>query len=216
MIEIYKGVIFDLDGTILDSMEVWERVDEIFLAENGIVNHSNISDIVKKMSIEESAQFFIDEFKLLHTNDYVIKRIEEIVCEQYAKNIELKPYAEQFLDWLDEKNIPYCVATATYKTLAESALKRLGVIDRFKFVLTCSDVGEGKTSPKVYLCATEKLGLLPSETAVFEDALHCMETAKKAGFYVMGMYDKISADDWNDITKICDRTVMSFKELIDN
>ena len=195
-------------------MGIWERVDELFLAENGVINNPNISDIIKKMSLEESAQFFIDEFRLTHTIDYVINRIEEIVSEQYANNIQLKPYVMEFLDWLDERNIPYCIATATYKSLAESALKRLGIFNRFKFILTCSDVGEGKTSPKVYLCSAERLGLLPCETAVFEDALHCMETTKSAGFYVVGIYDKTSANDWEDIKRICNKTIMSFKELI--
>jgi len=214
VIEIYKGIIFDLDGTILDSMKIWERADELFLSENGIACKPEISDIVKKMSIEESAQFFIDKFRLPHTKGYVIDRIEEIVSEQYEKRIQLKPYVEQFLDWLDERNIPYCIATATYKTLAESALKRLGVLDRFKFLLTCSDVGEGKTSPRVYLDSAERLNLLPNEIAVFEDAFHCIETAKEAGFYVVGIFDETSADEWDDIRKICNRTIISFKELI--
>ena len=77
-------------------MGIWERVDELFLAENGVINNPNISDIVKKMSLEESAQFFIDEFRLTHTIDYVINRIEEIVSEQYANNIQLKPYVMEF------------------------------------------------------------------------------------------------------------------------
>lgn len=208
-------MIFDLDGTVLDSMEIWETVDEFFLKENNIKYICDISDKVKKLSIEESAQFFIDEFKLTHTREYVIKRIEEIVSEQYEFNIPLKPYVTEYLDMLDSKGIPYCIATATYRSLAETALRRLGILDRFKFILTCSDIGEGKTSPKVFLRAAEMLGVKPCNTAVIEDALHCIETAGKADFHVIGIKDKTSEADWKQITEISDKTISSFKELLD-
>jgi HAD superfamily hydrolase (TIGR01509 family) len=195
-------------------MKVWEDVDRIFLEENAIYNVTSVSDVVKKMTLEESAQYFIDRFELSYTTEYVINRIEEIVAEQYAKNIQLKPYAEEFLDWLDKNNIPFCIATATYASLAEAALRRLGILERFRFVLTCSDIGIGKTSPKVYLHAAEKLGFMPCETAVIEDAFHCIQTAKNAGFYVIGVFDKTSQADWPQIKEISDKTISSFSELI--
>lgn len=214
MIFIFKGVIFDLDGTLLDSMHVWETVDKIFLQENNVPYSPEISEALKTMSLEESAQFFIDEFMLTHSREYVINRIEEIVYQQYAMNIPLKPYVTDFLNMLDTLNIPYCIATATYASLADKALNRLGILERFKFILTCSEVGENKTSPKVYIRAAEKLGLKPNETAVIEDALHCIETAKNAGFFVVGIKDDSSRNDWNKIKSIADLTVLSFSDLL--
>ena len=190
-----KSVIFDLDGTLIDSMPVWYNVDRIFLAENGIEAPADISEKVKKMSIEDSSAYFIERFNLSHSQQYVIDRIEQIVADQYAYEVPLKPYAMDFLDYLEIHKIPCCIATSTYPSLAMSALERLGINERFEFIL-------------------EKLGTLPSETAVFEDSLHCIETASQAGFYTVALYDESSADEWGNIVKISDVSFMNLKEAI--
>lgn len=208
-----KSVIFDLDGTILDSMPVWYDVDRIFLTENNIDPPDDISEIVKKMSIEQSSDYFIKRFGLSHSQEYVINRIEEIVKEQYEFTIPLKPYVVEYLDFLDSRNIPYCIATSTYSGLARCALKRLGIYDRFKFILTCSEAGEGKTSPLIYIKSAERLGTLPSETAVFEDSLHCVETSLKAGFYTVGVYDPCTLEcDLMKIKKSCSLYIENFSQ----
>lgn len=194
-----KSVIFDLDGTLLDSMPAWYDVDRIFLAENGIEYSHEISETVKKMSIEEFSEYFRSTFGMKHSNEYIKNRIEEIVAGQYACNIPLKPYVRDLLDLLDSMKIPYCIATSTYIRLAESALKRLGIYDRFRFILTCSDVGMSKNHPLVYEKSAEMLGTSISETAVFEDSLHCIETAVSRGFYTVGVFDESSSHDWNEI-----------------
>ena len=103
-----KGIIFDLDGTLIDSMKIWTKIDRRLLRENGVENiPPDISDRVRKMTIEESAQYFIDEFRLECTIEYIIKRIEELVRTEYEENIPLKPYAKEILDFLDEKGVPY-------------------------------------------------------------------------------------------------------------
>ena len=209
-----KSVIFDLDGTLIDSMPVWYNVDRIFLAENGIEAPADISEKVKKMSIEDSSAYFIERFHLSHSQQYVIDRIEQIVADQYVYEVPLKPYAMDLLDYLEIHKIPCCIATSTYPSLALSALERLGINERFEFILTCSDVGKGKTDPLIYMKAAEKLGTLPSETAVFEDSLHCMETASQAGFYTVALYDESSADEWKNIVKISDVSFMNLKEAI--
>lgn len=196
-----KSVIFDLDGTIIDSMPVWYDVDRIFLSENGIEAPDDISDIVKKMTIEESSMYFIKRFQLRHSQEYVIKRIQDIVAFQYENVIPLKPYVNELVSFLEKSNIPFCIATSTYTELAVSALKRLGIYERFRFVLTCSEVGKGKTSPLIYFRAAELLGTSAAETAVFEDSLHCIETAGNAGFFTAAVYDDSSADDWQKITE---------------
>lgn len=210
-----KSVIFDLDGTLIDSMPVWYNVDRIFLAENGHDYPPDVSEAVRKMRIEESSVYFKDRFKLPHSQEYIINRIEELVREQYEYKIPVKPYVNELLDFLDEKNIPYGIATSTYKSLAVMVLTRLGIYDRFRFLMTCSEISSGKTEPLIYLKSAELLGTEPSQTAVFEDSLHCIETASAAGFYTAAVYDESSADEWDSIVKISDISFMNLKNASD-
>ena len=209
-----KGIIFDLDGTLIDSMKIWYDVDRNFLRENGITDPpADISERVKKMTVDQSSQYFIDLFHLDLTKEYVIKRIEDMVREEYEQHIPLKPYVEETLDMLEDKGIPYGVATATYKVLAEAVLKRCGIYDRFSFVLTDVEYPRGKRFPDIFLGGSQRLGCRPDETLVIEDSLHCVETAKAAGLVTAGIYDDTSEPDRERITEISDYYLMSLAEL---
>ena len=209
-----NGIIFDLDGTLIDSMTVWSSIDIAFLKENGIADPPpDVSDKVKKMTVERSAEYFIERFGLSCTREYVIRRIEELVRIQYEEKIPLKPYVCELLDMLDEKGIPCGVATATYRGLAEAVLKRCGIYERFRFLLTDAEYPLGKTCPDIFLGGASLLGTSPVETLVIEDSLHCCETAKNAGFIVAGIYDSVSAADRLVIERIADYYFDSLAEL---
>lgn len=210
-----NGIIFDLDGTLLDSMKIWENVDKDFLEENGRVYTEDVSDAVKKMTIFDSANYFKRKFSLEHSCEYIINRIEEMVSEKYFYSIPLKKGVYETVEKLHKNGIKMCVATATYNRLAEAALKRLEIYDMFEFILTCSDVGSGKDDPEIFFKAAEKMGLKVSETAVTEDSLHCIETAKRAGFFTIGIYDPVSANDWEKICEISDIAVKNICEIKD-
>ncbi|MDE6102878.1 MAG: HAD family phosphatase [Ruminococcus sp.] len=200
-----KGVIFDLDGTLIDSMQIWSSIDYAFLKENGVDNPpADVSDKVKKLIIDEAAKYFINNFGLECPVKYVVDRIEELVRIEYEENIPLKPYVNEVLDILDRKNIPYGIATATYKSLAEAVLKRLGICERFEFLLTESEYPRGKKFPDIYMGGAERLGLSPENVLVVEDSLHCIETAVKAGFVTAGVYDGLSAPERHTIERISD------------
>ena len=210
-----RGVILDLDGTLLDSMPLWHEIDLQFLSENGIEPPENISEIVGKMSITEWAEYFIREFSMPYTPEYVIRRIEEMAETAYRESIPLKTHVSAFLDALDAAGLPYGIATATYRNSADAALRRLGLLDRMQFVLTGEDVQEGKTSPEIYLLAAARLGTAPEETLVVEDALHCVRTASAAGFLTAGVYDAaVLPEEWEEMRRICTVTGTDLMKLL--
>ena len=209
----FKGVIFDLDGTLLDSMKVWENIDRDFLTENGAVYTHDVSDIVKKMTVTESANFFITRFNLDLTAQQVIDRIEEMVSEKYHNTIPLKKGAYETVKKLYDSGIKMCVATATYNSLAFAALKRLGILDMLEFVLTCQDVDAGKDDPVIFTKSAERLGFDKNDVMVVEDSLHCIETAKKAGFFTAAVYDPIAKNEWDKIRETADAAFMEIDEI---
>ena len=210
----FKGVIFDLDGTLIDSMTVWCRVDRAFLAENGVTDPpADISDMIRRMNVETAAEYFITRFGLNCTVRYVIDRIEELVRIEYEERIPLKPHVIQLLDTLDSCGIPYGIATATYRSLAEAVLKRCGIYERFRFILTDAEYPRGKANPDIFLGAAELLGTSPEETLVIEDSLHCIEAAVSAGFPAVGVYDELSAADRDAIERIALRYFPSLAEV---
>lgn len=208
-----NAVIFDLDGTLLDSMHCWEDVDRNFLLENGVEPPEGVSDVVKKMTIYDSASYFKTQFSLSQSCQEIIDRIEEMVREQYFNTIPLKDGAYELVKNLKAMGIKMCVASATYNSLAYAALKRLGIIDSLEFVLTCSDVGAGKDKPDIFHAAAEKMGCSNSDTIVIEDSLHCIETAAEAGYKTIAVYDEIAEKEWKDICECSWKNVRTLGEI---
>ncbi|MDF2878163.1 MAG: putative haloacid dehalogenase, family protein [Clostridia bacterium] len=210
----FKGAIFDLDGTLIDSMAIWDRVGTDFLLSHGVVPPENIEELLKPMSFYQSAQYFIQVHQINYTAEQIMALVYEKVADQYSLTIPLKDSIKEYLEKLHRQGIKKCVATASNKELAIKALKRLEIDHYFEFVVTCDELNTGKEEPKIYLEAAKRLEIDPEEIVVFEDALYCVKTAKSAGFHVIGVYDKSSQQDIEALKKECGQFIMSFKELL--
>ncbi len=194
-----QGVIFDLDGTLLDSTGMWRQVDGRLMAHYGKEVPPDLSETVQRMSIEEFSQFFVEEFDLPVTPEQIAQQVADMVAEEYREKLQLKPHVPEILDWLDQQNIPYGVATATYGELAEAALRRLHVWERLRFLLTEQNAGAPKTQPRIFQLAAQKLHLGRRQIAVVEDSLHALEGAKNGGFFTIGIADPENAPVWKEI-----------------
>lgn len=208
-----QGVIFDLDGTLLDSTGVWSQVDRQILEHYDRETPSDISEIVRKMSIDESSRYFVERFSLPCTPDELKKLVSDLAEQAYCETLPLKPHVVELLNWLDQKGVIYGVATATYDALAKAALERLGIWGRMQFLLTEQKIGAPKTQPQIFREGAARLHLGKRQIAVVEDSLHAVETAKAAGFFTVGVYDAVSDNDWAKMKATATVHVMDLWEM---
>lgn len=208
-----KGAIFDVDGTLLDSMEIWEDVAIRYLKSIGVEAEPDLPEVMFTMSLPEGAAYVKEHYRLTRETDEIIQGVLDIIRKYYEETAPLKPGVTKILEELSGKRIPMTVATSNNKEEVEAAFKRLGIASYFSRIFTCEEVGAGKTRPDIYMKAAEYMGTRPEETVIFEDVLHAIRTAKKAGFLAVGLYDEASKADQKAIEKEADWYAKSMEGL---
>jgi HAD superfamily hydrolase (TIGR01509 family) len=204
--------IFDMDGTLVDSMVYWERLATEFLESKGVREVSpSILEQIKPMTMTESAALFIREYGLPGTAEGVAAEMNAMMDEHYRRDIPLKSGAAVYLEALHRKGVSMCVASATAEELMSACLTRLGVAQYFSFLLSCETVGVGKNRPDVYWESAKRLGAEPAEIAVYEDALYAAETAKSAGFYTVAVRDDSNQLHWESLTALADEVILDWQ-----
>lgn len=198
------GAIFDLDGTILDSMPIWDSAAEIFLNSIGIEAEPGLGKIMFTMSMSKGAEFLKDRYSLDLNVDEIMAGINHTIEDFYYYQVQLKEGAGRFLKEMKQAGIKVTAATSSDRQVVERALERLDVIGYFNSIFTCTEIGAGKEKPDIYLAAAEHMGSLPKDIWVFEDALHAIRTAKSAGFRTVGVYDASGIENQDEIKRICD------------
>ena len=183
-----QGAIFDVDGTLLDSMYVWETIGERYLHSLGIPSHENLWETFRTFTLRQSAQYYIDHYGVNLSPEEVMEGINRLIENLYFTEVQLRPGVPEFLRKLDDMQIPMVIATATDRYLVEAALKRCEVLGYFQHIITCQEAGS-KTSPHIYETARAFLGTPKADTWVFEDACHAAATAAGVGFPVLGIRD---------------------------
>lgn len=204
MIQHYA--IFDMDGTLVDSMGHWGRLGVEYLHHKGIQDiPPEILRMMQPMTLAQSTALFADAFHLSGTQEEILAEMNDMMAIHYGQDVPLKDGVAEYLDYLREQGVAMCVASATDKPLMELCLGRLGILDHFSFLLSCEEVGCGKRRPDIYLAASARLGGQPSETVVYEDAPYAIRTAKAAGYGVVAIYDSwVAPSDWEEVRPLAD------------
>lgn len=199
-----RAAIFDLDGTLLDSGGVWYQIDVNFMARRGLSLPADYGKAVSAMHLHEAAVYTVERFSLKETPQAVKDEWLAMAADAYAHRVPLKPGAKEFLLEVHRAGTPMAVATALARELAEPALKRHGIYDLFHTLVYAAEVGQGKSSPAVYLRAAENLGVSPENCTVFEDTLVGVCTAKAAGMRVIALADAGNLPDRAAIREAAD------------
>ena len=205
-----KCAVFDFDGTLFDSMYIWDNVAHTYLRSLGKTPTSTLREDVRALSLYQSACYFKKDYDLSLSAEEIVTGINKIIERYYLHEVLPKAGVVEFLEQLKNSGVTMCIATATDRYLIESALKRCKMEHYFDAIFTCGEVGHGKDEPVIFRKAMESFDADLVETLVFEDALHAVCTAKADEFTVIAVADD-SEMRQSEIYKLSDFYIESFE-----
>ncbi|MBR4888661.1 MAG: HAD family phosphatase [Clostridia bacterium] len=207
--------VFDADGTLLDSMRMWDSLDEEFLTRRGIPFDPEISRELHAMYFEECPEYFRRKFGIQGTDEEILNEFTEMAAAHYKNDVGEKPGAKALLQAMHAAGIRMCVATASGKNAVECALERLGLLPYIEFVMTCSEAGVGKEKPTLFDLCAARLGGTRQNTVVFEDALYALRTAAQAGYRTVAVDEaSVPEADKQELKRLAGRYVTRLDELL--
>lgn len=215
--DILKNIntaIFDMDGTLIDSMWVWAKINIDYLAQHKIEVPKNLKESIEDLTFEESANYFREHFNIKDDAQTIMNTWNDMAYDHYRFNVGLKPGAKEYLEFLKSKNIKLALATSNNNNLLETALKKFDIYDMFDFICTTDEVGRGKNFPDIYLYAAKNLNTNPENCIVFEDILPAIKSAKKANMKAVAIEDESSIGYKDLLIKEADYYIKDYKDLL--
>lgn len=206
--------IFDFDGTLVDSMNMWTDIDVEYLGRFGKEFTEDLQRDIEGMSTAEMCVYFRERYQIPQTDEEMIRAWTEMSRHKYLYEIGLKPGVREFLDCCRKEKIPMGIATSTELDIAVPCLRTHGIDGYFDHITTTTEAGAGKPDPAVFLLAAKRMGYPPSECIAFEDLPAGIRAAKTAGMYVIAVDDSFSADREEEKRRLSDRFIRDFFELL--
>ena len=212
--EKIKAAIFDLDGTLIDSMYVWSKVDNDFLTERGIPVTEEYSEKMRSMFFETAAAYTKETYGLRETVEEIMQIWLDMAHYEYANNVRLKPFAYEYVNKLKENGILLGMATSNNPYLLKPCLENNGLNGVFDIICYTSEVGMNKSNPDIYLYTARKLGVKPDECIVFEDIIEGLRSASSVGMKTVAVYDAANDACMKEIKITADKLIMDFSEMM--
>ena len=209
-----KAAIFDLDGTLIDSMWVWDQIDIDYLTSRGFQVPNNLKDEINHLSFEQCATYFKKRFNINSSEEDMLKEWNNSAYNYYANIIPLKKGAREILNYLKGKGIKIGLATSNNYSLINATLEHNKIKYYFETITTTGEVSNGKNKPDVYLLAANKIGVVPQNCIVFEDILEAVRGAKAANMKVVAVYDKAASYQRQALEETADKYIMDYFELM--
>ncbi len=209
-----KAVIFDLDGTLIDSMGLWAQIDREYLDSFGYTVPDNLQEEITHLTFTETAIYFKNKFKINDEIDDIILTWNTMALNHYSNTIKLKDNVIPFLNKLKDNGIKIALATSNSIPLLEATLKNNGIYHYFDAISTTEEVNKSKDNPDVYLLSAEKLNVDPKDCLVFEDIVQAVKGAKLAGMTVYAIHDKSAENQKAELLSLADKYIYNFGELL--
>lgn len=207
-----RGAIFDVDGTLINSMPAWETVGSTYVKEHGLVPAEDLDKRVKECCLRDVSLIMQNEYGIDKDLDLIETELSKMVEYKYYNTIPLKPGIEALLEGLRQRGVKMCLASASRYDHIERALTRLGLMHYFSKIFSCIDVGSSKREHEIYKLAMDHLGTEPENTYMFDDALYVAQTAGVLGINCVGMYDEYMFHQ-DELKAATDFYIEDYKEL---
>lgn len=208
-----KGAVFDMDGTILNSMKLWEEIDVEFLSKRGFEVPKDYMSSIAHLGAYDTAVYTIERFSLNDTPTELIDEWQNSAIKKYPNILE-KQGITAYMKRLKKRGVKIAVATATSPLLVNAALKDREIFNYIDCITTSDEVKRGKGFPDIYYKCCEKLGLEPRDCVVFEDIVMGIKGAKDGGFKTVAVYDECSKNDRQTLTDLADKYIYDFDEML--
>lgn len=210
-----KGVIFDVDGVILDSMSIWRNLGEQYLKSLDIEPDVDIIKNIQDKTLNEAVIYIKNRYNINRSVPEILNEIQKIIDDFYFNEVSLKDGVLDLLEHLSSKNIKITAASLSKRIHIEKAFERLGVLKYFDKIFTVEEVGKSKNEPDIYYAARDFMATATEETAVFEDSVYSITTAKTAGFYCFGVKDEAGGESQWELKVASDKYLRSISEAIE-